>query len=175
MTDIIFIMAQAFGIIACILSVISMLSKSITGALIFQMLANVTIAINFGFTNGFSGAIVCIIGSVQTLTMFIIRSKGKEPERWLLVLFLAAYIIASVVTFSYWFDILSAVAAITFAVAVMQKKPANYRIIMLINSCLWLVFDFCAESYGAIITHTVILISIIAGMIKNDIKKNKAE
>lgn len=169
------LIGQCFGILACVLSVISMLSKRITGALIFQMAANVTIAINFGLTNGLSGAIVCIIGSIQTLTLFIMRRKDKEPKWWLLLIFLAAYISASVFTFNYWFDILSAIAAVTFAVAVMQKNPANYRIIMLINSCLWLVFDFCAGSYGAIVTHTVILISIIAGMVKNDIKKEIAE
>lgn len=171
MNDFIFIIAQSFGIIACIFSVISMLSKSITGALIYQMLANLAIAINFGLVDGISGSVVCIIGTIQTLVLFLIRKKEKEPKFWLLGLFLVAYITASVVMFAKWFDILSAIAAVTFAVAVMQKKPSMYRIIMLVNSCLWIVFDFCAGAYTAIITHGVILVSIIVGMLKNDFKK----
>lgn len=172
MEEIIFIIAQSFGIIACILSVISMLSKNITGALIFQMLANLTIAINFGLVDGLSGSIVCIIGTVQTLVMFLIRRKEKEPTQWLLGVFLVMYMAAAVIMYSKWFDILSGIAAVTFAVAVMQKKPSMYRAIMFINSCLWIVFDFCAGAYTAIITHGVIMISVIVGMIKNDLKKN---
>jgi hypothetical protein len=148
-----------------------MLSKNITGALIFQMLANLAIAINFGLVDDLSGSVICIIGTIQTLTLFLIRKKEKEPRPWLLVLFLIAYITASIIMFAKWFDILSAVAAVTFAVAVMQKKPSVYRIIMLANSSLWIVFDFCAGAYTAIITHSVILISIIVGMLKNDFKK----
>lgn len=171
MTDWIFIIAQVFGIVACILSVISMLSKSITGALIFQMLANIAIAINFGLVDGISGAVVCIIGTIQTLVMFLMRRKEMEPKWWLLGAFLIAYITASVVMYSKWFDILSALAAVTFAVAVIQKKTSMYRSIMLINSCLWIVFDFCAGAYTAIITHGIILVSIVVGMIGLDAKK----
>ncbi len=174
MTDWIFIIAQAFGIVACILSVISMLSKSITGALIFQMLANIAIAINFGLVDGISGAVVCIIGTVQTLVMFLMRRKEIEPQGWLLGIFLIAYIMASVVMYSKWFDVLSGIAAVTFAIAVVQKNTAMYRSIMLINSCLWIVFDFCAGAYTAIITHGIILASIVVGMIGLDAKKEKA-
>ena len=174
MTDWIFIIAQIFGIVACILSVISMLSKNITGALIFQMLANIAIAINFGMVDGISGAVVCIIGTVQTLLLFVMRKKEIEPKLWLLGLFLVAYITAAIVMYSKWFDVLSGIAAVTFAVAVFQKNTSMYRAIMLVNSCLWIVFDFCAGAYTAIITHGVILASIIVGMIGLDAKKEKA-
>ncbi len=172
MTDLVFIIAQVFGIIACIFSVISMLSKSITGALIFQMLGNIAIAINFGMVDGISGAVVCIIGTIQTLVMFLMRKKEIEPKGWLLGLFLIAYITAAVVMYSKWFDVLSGIAAVTFAVAVAQKKTSTYRSIMLINSCLWIVFDFCAGAYTAIITHGIILASIVVGMIGLDAKKD---
>lgn len=173
MEDLIFIIAQGFGIVACIFSVISMLSKNITGALIFQMLGNIAIAINFGMVDGISGAVVCIIGTIQTLVMFLMRKKEIEPKGWLIGLFLIAYITAAVVMYSKWFDVLSGIAAVTFAVAVAQKKTSNYRMIMLVNSCLWIVFDFCAGAYTAIITHGIILASIIVGMIGLDAKKEK--
>lgn len=173
MIDWIFIIAQSFGIIACGFSVISMLSKSITGALIFQMLGNIAIAINFGMVDGISGAVVCIIGTIQTLVLFLMRKKEIEPKGWLLGIFLIAYITAAVVMYSKWFDILSGIAAVTFAVAVVQKKTSTYRAIMLINSCLWIVFDFCAGAYTVIITHGIILASIVVGMIGLDAKKNK--
>lgn len=171
MFDLTFFIAQAFGIVACVFSVISMLSKNITGALIYQMLANIAIAINFALVDGISGGVVCIIGTVQTLVMFLMRKREIEPKNWLLFVFLAAYIIASVIMFAKWFDILSAVAAVTFAVAVFQKNTSAYRAIMLVNSCLWIVFDFCAGAYTAIITHGIILVSIIVGMIGIDSKK----
>ena len=173
MENLIFIIAQAFGIVACIFSVISMLNKSITGALIFQMLGNIAIAINFAMVDGISGGVVCIIGTIQTLVMFLMRKKEIEPKNWLTGLFLIAYITAAVVMYSKWFDALSGIAAVTFSVAVAQKKTSNYRAIMLVNSCFWIVFDFCAGAYTAIITHGIILASIIVGMIGLDAKKNK--
>ena len=135
------------------------------------MLANIAIAINFAMLSGFSGSVVCIIGTIQTLVMFLMRRKDIEPKSWLLVAFLAAYIASSVFMYKAWYDILSAVAAVTFAVAVFQKKPSMYRSIMLVNSCLWIVFDLATNAYTAIITHGAILISIIVGMLGLDAKK----
>ena len=42
---------------------------------------------------------------------------------------------------------------------------------MLVNSLLWITFDLCVSAYTAIITHGIILVSIIVGMIGIDSKK----
>ena len=76
-------------------------------------------------------------------------------------------------------DIIPAIAAVLFAVSVVQSKSWKYRIIMFANSILWLLYDIIILApIPMLITHCTGVISVIVGIIRLDLwkwieKKNK--
>lgn len=166
-----FIIAQIVGFVTCITAAISMLSKKMSTALIFQVVGNILVTLSFWLLGTISASIVCIIATIQTLVLYILGKKNIEPKSWFLPMFIVAYLAAVIFTYKSPIDLLSVVTALSFCIGVSQKEPSKYRKIMTLNSCAWIVLSFLTRAYTNILTYTVILISIIVGMIKYDFKK----
>ena len=62
-------------------------------------------------------------------------------------------------------------AAVTCALALSQEKPSVYRIFMLANGLIWVVYDVSVGAYTMIISHAVTAASALIGIIRLDIKK----
>lgn len=87
-------------------------------------------------------------------------------EIWLTAIFIVAYIVASLAVYRRSADILSGIAAVTFALAVAQSKAVDYRVLMSINSLLWIIYDLVIGAFTMIITHGLLLGSLIIAMIR---------
>ena len=79
----------------------------------------------------------------------------------------------SVTTYKTPFDIFSAVAAVTCALALSQEKASVYRLFMLANGFIWIIYDVSAGAYTMIISHAVTALSALVGIIRLDIKSYK--
>ena len=56
--------------------------------------------------------------------------------------------------------------------SVVQSKSWKYRIIILANSLLWIVYDIIISApIPMVVTHGIAVVSVIVGMIRMDIKE----
>ena len=55
--------------------------------------------------------------------------------------------------------------------SIAQKKPSGYRIFMLLNGIIWMVYDVSVSAYTMILSHVVTTLSALIGIIRLDIKK----
>ena len=108
----------------------------------------------------------CIIYSVY-------RIKEKKAPKILAAIFIASYIICSVLTYCVPYDLLSAAAAMTCAFAFIQENSSVYRIFILMNGLIWLVYDFILGAYTMMFSHIATVVSATIGIIRFDIKKKK--
>ena len=164
-----FYISQGLSILTAIFSILAEQMKKMKHILIFQTVVNLLAALSYVFlVDGRAGFIVSMIGTVQSVIMYIYDKKGKRPHLVLTLGFIAAYLFLSLYNNTdKIINFLPAAAAVCFALAVMQRKPKMYRIFDFSNAVLWLVYDVCILS-GNFFVHLGIAISALIGLIRLD-------
>ncbi len=168
-----FIIAQTIGLAATVISIVSAQLKKIYWILFFEFVANMLVTLNYVLLGGMSGGYVCLVASVQTAVSCIYIYRKISVPKGVTAVFFGLYILVSVYTYSTPVDILACLCAITFALSIVQTKSSAYRIFIGINSLLWILYDIIVLAYTMIITHGLLLISVIIAILRHDIKKNK--
>ena len=73
-----FIIAQIFGVIGIIFSVLSMQMKTKKNIMIMLLCLNLASALNFLFLNSISGSLVCFFAVFETFLNYLFDSKNKK-------------------------------------------------------------------------------------------------
>ncbi len=167
--------AQAIGPVTTVLSIVSAQFKKLKAILISEFVANTLVALSYILQGAFSGSYTCLVASAQTAISYIYACKKIEVPKWLTLVFIPIYIVFTVFSYKSLIDILPGICAVFFALAVVQKKAAGYRIYMGSASLLWFVYDIIIGAYGMMLTHGLLLISVAIAMVRHDIKKAPEE
>lgn len=166
-----FLIAQTIGLIGTGLSLTVVQLKKINHILIGEIAANSIVAVNYLLLGGYSGAGICSITITQAVLSYLLAKK-EMPFKWqYAIVFILLYAISSVYSYQTPIDILPFVGAVFAVCAIMQKKPARYRVFMLLNSMSWIAYDIDKMAYTTLLTHALLLISITIAMIRLDRKK----
>lgn len=166
-----FYLAQGISVLTGIVAVVMMQFKDMRKILIGQILANLLTASTYFLLGGFSGAGICLIAIVQTVTMFLYNLKNRPPHRAVSVLFILLYLACSAFYYKSPVDLFSAMAAICYAFSVVQTKSSLSRLWYLFNPLCWLIYDLFTRAYGNLILHVVIFSSTLIAIFRNDRKK----
>lgn len=169
-----FIIAQWVGIITTVVALLSVQFKRVELILIGQIISNVLVALSYWLLGGMSGAWICILAAVQTVIIFFldkadIKNKSRK-KMFLLILFVMAYVVGTMIVYKDWRDIVAGVCAILFVLAIVQSESGKLRIIMMVNALLWIIYDYKTKAYTNILTHGLELLSILIAMIRLDRK-----
>lgn len=163
-----FYIAQIISVLTAIVAILSMQMKSMKGVLITQISANLLAASTYFLLGGFSGAGISIIAIIQLIVMFLYNKKQKEPHIGVIILFILAYTIYSIVNLKEFIDIFPMLAAIIFSISVAQKNPSAYRWFGLIHPLCWLVYDTYMMAYINMLMRIGIFISAVVAKIRLD-------
>ena len=164
-----YIISQVLGVIVCLFIIVSMLVKDIRIVMFCQIGCNGVGTISYVLLGGFAGCGIYLIATFQSILFFFIRKNGKQEPRWLQPLLIVAYVVCSAFTFKVALDLVPMVAAIFCAIGISQKKPTNYRIIMLMNSLIWCFYDIFVQAYTMLASHLITVGSALIGLIFFDI------
>ena len=171
-----FYIAQGISVLITIIAVLMMQFKSMTIILLGQISANLLTATTYFLLGGLSGAGICFIAIIQTVTMFVYNRKKKTPHIALILVFIALYIGCCIYYYQSIVDIFSALAAITFALSIAQQDSKKARIWYIFNPICWLIYSFFCQAYGNCITYSIIFVSTLIAMIRvDDIFKLKSK
>lgn len=168
-----FIAAQIIGILITVSSVIGMQFKDMKWVLMGQIVSNLLTALNLALLGGLSGAGICITATVHTVTVFLLKMKNRKFPAEMSIVFAAVYTLCSIAAYKSAFDILALVAALIYAMSVIQPRSSVCRIYLLINSLLWIIYDLSIGAYTTIITYVILITSIVIAMIRIDVKEWK--
>ena len=175
------IIAQAIGIIATVITILSFQQKNQKGIVIFQATSSALWCIHFLSIGAFTGGVL-------NLVAFIRNAILSQRERWKWVsgyLFVCVMILISfgVYTLSFFafgieptranliLELLPALGMITTTFAFREKDGKRVRLLSILNSPLWLVYNAFNKSIGGVITEAFCLISIGVGYVRHDRKK----
>lgn len=165
-----FIIGQMIGIAALAISIVTVQFKNVRHILAGEIASNLSIALSFVFLGGLSGAWICIAAAIQTGIIYYMKRHNvcENIGKMMILPFAIVYIAGTVVVYRGWEDIVSCICAMLYLAAILQKDTAKYRCFMAGNSLLWIVYDLFTCAYVNIITHGMLLISLIIAMIRLD-------
>ena len=164
-----FFLAEVLGIVVGIFAISAMQMKNMTLILIFQLTANALVAVTYALKNEMSGASICFLAVAQTLAVYFLQRKGKKIPILMTSIFVVLYITCSALTYTKALDLLSATAAVCYALGVAQSKPSVCRLFFLFNGALWTVFDITTNAATTVmLIHGFLTVSGIVGMIRLD-------
>jgi hypothetical protein len=166
-----FYVAQGISVLTALTAMVMMQFRSMKKILAGQIVANLLTASTYFLLGGFSGAGICFVAIVQSVVMFLYDRKGKKPPLWVLGIFIALYLTCSAMYFSSFMDIVSALAAVCFAVSIAQQKASASRAWYVMNPLLWMIYDLYTRAYANFLMHLVIFISTVTAMIRLDLRK----
>ena len=168
-----FYIAQGISILIGAVAVVMMQFTSMKKILVGQIVANLLTALSYVLLGGLSGAGICIIAILQSVTMFLYNIKGKVPHKAVIAGFVALYVGCSAYYYHSFVDLFSGASAICYAFSVVQTKPALSRLWYLFNPLFWLVYDIYTRAYGNFIIHLVIFVSTLFAILRNDVKRKE--
>lgn len=167
------IISQTCGLIVSAAAITSMQLKNIKLILLCLIICNGVGAASYILLGGLSGCGIYLVALVQTIVCFFFRLKDKKVHVWVVIFFLALYILCLAMAYKSPIDIISALAAVTCALSLIQEKPSRYRILMLMNGILWMIYDVNVSAYTMIISHIATTVSAGVGIIRLDLIKRK--
>ena len=149
--------------------------KSMKLILLLVFLANALVATSYLLTGAFNGAASCFVGAAQSIINYFYDKKNKKLPVWLIAVYALAFIVVNLMVLKQLFDLVAMIASLTFIMCVGQKTGRKYRVWTFINTALWITYDLLMGSYGPLVTHLILLGTVIFGIVMHDIKKTKAE
>ena len=169
-----FILAQIIGIAATIISLSIVHLKNVKYILFGEVAANLIMGLNYLLLDALSGVHVNIIATLQAIVSYIYSSKNKKIPVFVTVAFLLTYTACSFITYKSTIDLIPFVCALLFAMALSRKQSSKYRLFMLMNSVLWLFYDYRMRAFSAMLTHILLSTSTVLAMLRLD-RKSKAQ
>ena len=176
------IIVQGISIIAMILIILSYQFKTQRGILIMQLLGATLFAVHFLMLGAYVGGILNI-AAVMRAIVFSNRDKFRAGNIWWTVFFCLGFGAAYVLTFTVFgtaatfgnfvIELLPVIGMIIMTFAFAGDDAKKIRVLGLVNSPCWLIYNLFNLSIGGILCETFSLISITSAFIRIDMKEMK--
>ena len=158
-----FILAQILGGIVLILTVISVQQKTKEKILIFQIIANIVISIQYFLLDALTGGVVSIINIIRCCIFYIYKKKNMKPSVTFLAIFILIAIVSGIWTWQNIFSVIPIIAAIVFTYGLWQDNVKITKICTAITSGNWGIYNLIVKAYvGALQSLAEFTSSIIA-------------
>jgi hypothetical protein len=174
------IIAQGLGMIGLVLNALSFQRRTKTQLIATQLISAAAFSLHFLLLNAPTGCILNAI-SVFRAIVFTNEEKFKAKRLFWLPIFFLLFFTTYVLVFTKFgvqataknliIELMPVIAMCVSTISFRTKNAATVRKLSLINSPLWLVYDFLTGSIGGTAGETINLVSIIIGIIRLDIKK----
>jgi len=164
--------AQALGILALVIMVLSYQQKSRRGLLYFQMASNACFAASYFMLGGVSFAVMSLINIARSF-VFSREDAGDswaQNRIWLYV-FLAVPIISGIMTWESILSLLVIAATVVLTIALYSKNGKTMRRLFLLPPVLYISYNVSHGALGGIGSDVFCLISAIIAIYRFDIKK----
>ncbi len=171
----IFVLGQAFGVLALICTVVSMQLKKKRPLMLFQTASEAFIVAQYLVKGAITGSFMAIVSFVRDI-IFTKYDKKRAPL-WILIVL---YIIMTVLTIVSWAGPLSAlpyVGSLIYAFTLWYGKTKWIRLGNAVGNSPYLIYTLVTGNYALFVMTLLEVISAIAGFIRIDIidaKKNRS-
>ena len=165
-----FIIAQTFGIIALILTVISVQFKTKEKIVMCSVLANIVVAIQFFLLNAVTGGVISIINAIRCIVFYIYKKKDLKPSIITLIIFEIVAVVSGCISWQNIWSLIPILVTILYTYGLWQDNVKVIRITTGIVGGGWAIYDLIVRAYVGALQETSQLISAVISIYRN---KNK--
>lgn len=172
--------AQAIGILAMAIIIISFQQKTHKKVVTFQLFGCILFAVNFFMLGALVGAFMNVISVLRAL-VYSNKEKFRGDHKGWMALFMFLYVLSYVLTFVVFgtefnlrnatLELLPVIAMVVTTVGFSSNSAKLVRLFGLVNSPCWLVYNIVNFALGGILCEVFSLCSIFIGMFRHDRKK----
>lgn len=157
---------QIIGFFALISSITSYQSKKKRKFLIFQVIANMLYAVQYGILGAYTAFIAVVISTIRSLIFFVYEKDNKAiPTIYLIILELSV-VVAGIYTYDNILSIIPVVITILFTYATWQKNLKITYVFGVVASVGWLINNCFVGAYVGCISNIFELMSSFIGYIR---------
>ena len=157
---------EIMGIIALIIIVIGYFGKTRKTFYLTQVVANIALSTGFLFKGNLLAGIGIALATIRSLTFLLFDLKNRDVPKYMVVTFIALFIINGIINWSSIIDLLSITALITNTLFCQIKDQKKMKLCMIIPVSLTIIYDIFAMFVTKTILKTIELISIIIFFVK---------
>ena len=162
--------AFVVGICAVILYFFGYLQKKRAAIIFFNAFSRLLYIIQYFLLSAFTGAVLDIAG---ILSSFLAGAKNKpfvKNHTRLFVLTASVLIVAAgLMTYENVFSLLPIIGVLLHTGAFWMDDEKKIRIVSLLGSPFWLIYNFVSGAYGSCIGDILSIVSIAISMVRFDI------
>lgn len=179
------IIGQIISVIAMTFNILSYQTKDSRSIISFQFFGTLFFSVSFFMLNAYVGAMLNVIGAVRAL-VYANRERWKINSAILIGVFSALFAVTYLLVFTVFgkpFNLFNAIVELlpVFSMVISTiaygTKAKTFRILALVFSPMWLVYNIIVTSIGAIICETLCIISAIVALVRyaKEEKEDKQE
>lgn len=168
-----FILAQICGIIALILTVISVQFKTKEKIVMCSVLANIVVTIQYFLLGALTGAVISVINTIRCLVFYFFKKKDMKPSIIVLIIFEIVAIISGSISWQNMWSLIPIIVTVIYTYGLWQDNIKVIRITTGIVGFGWAVYNIVVRAYVGALQETSQLISAIIALYRN--KENKEE
>ncbi len=166
------IIAQIIGAVALGMAIISFQQNTRKKILLFQLIAGSIFSIHFLLLGAYTGAALNALSVCRNIIFYNKSKKWASHIHWLF-LFIFVSIIVGILTWENIITLFAMTGMVLGSVSFWLDNPKYVRRLSFPISMLWIVYNIVNKSYAGILTELFVMSSVIIGIFRFDIKKNK--
>lgn len=155
--------AQIIGFIGFAFLGISNLSNKRKNIVLFQIVSSIFFSIHYYMINAITASILNVIGIFRGIT-FYNKDRDIKLNNIYLSMYIFIYVVIGLYTYDSVISLLPVIAYILYTISIFNDKEIYIKLINILVSSLWLVYDFIYKSYAGIISDTLMIITLIIGI-----------
>ena len=160
--------AQLIGLAALVLVFLSFQQKTHKKIMLFQVFSTLIFTLHFYLLASYTGAVLNLISAARSITY---TNQKLRKNNFVTALFCVVFALSTFFTYEGPISFLAFAGCITLTLVLRCDSPAIVRRFSGLSSVFWIIYNVLSSSAAGIITEVTVLISIIIGIIRLDIKK----
>ena len=164
------IIIQGIGGLGILASIIAFQCKKHNQILFFRALNEFIFAIQYILLGAYTGAAMDLIGVFRNI-IFTKRAEKNKSTKPYIILFSIIFTVFGILTTQGFKSILVISAKVLSTIAYGNTNPTILRLIILVTSTCWLIYNIFVFSLAGILCEVFTLLSIITAIIRINILK----
>ena len=166
------IAAFVVGLLAVALFLLSYQQKKRRNIILFNATSRALYVLQYILLGAFEGAALDVAGMLASFLAGKKDSKTVKKYLWLFIIGVDALIVASgLIFYRNIFSLFPIVGVLLHTSAFWLDNEKHIRLVSLIGSPFWLVFNITSGAYGSAIGDTLSIVSILVAIFRYDILK----
>lgn len=170
-----FILAQICGVIALILTVISVQFKTKEKIVMCFTWANIVVAVQYFLLGAITGAIISILNAIRCIVFYLYKKKDMKPSMIVLIIFEIIAVISGIISWQDMWSLIPIIVTVIYTYGLWQDDIKIVRITTGMVGFGWAIYDVVVKAYMSALQKIAQLISAVISIYSNRDKTTPKE